>query len=124
MLPSGCVDASYMPQRIRLKGLEAMQKLISLSSEHGEVLFETESYTLEYGEATIEVHKDSIAPGQKVLIIDDLLATGGTAAAAGRIFERLGARIEGFGVLVELDYLKGREKLPPDRVFSLIHFEE
>ena len=85
---------------------------------------ETEDYTLEYGKATIEVHKDSISPGQRILIIDDLLATGGTAAAAGRIFERLGARIEGFGFLVELDFLKGREKLPPDRVFSLIHFED
>ncbi len=85
---------------------------------------EAEDYTLEYGKATIEVHKDSVAAGQRILIIDDLLATGGTAAAAGRIFERLGARIEGFGFLVELDYLNGREKLPPDRVFSLIHFEE
>jgi len=85
---------------------------------------EAEDYALEYGEATIEVHKDSVEAGQRILIVDDLLATGGTAAAAGRIFERLGARIEGFGFLVELDFLKGREKLPPDRVFSLIHFED
>ena len=84
---------------------------------------ETETYELEYGEAKIEVHKDAIGPGQRVIVIDDLLATGGTAAAAGRIFERLGARVEGFGFLVELDYLKGRERLPPDRVFSLIRFE-
>jgi len=84
---------------------------------------ESESYSLEYGEAKMEVHKDAVEPGQRVLVVDDLLATGGTAGAAGRIFERLGARVEGFGFLVELDFLNGREKLPPDRVFSLIHFD-
>lgn len=85
---------------------------------------EAESYSLEYGEATLEVHKDSVEPGQRVLIVDDLLATGGTAAAAVRIFERLGARVESCGFLVELDFLNGRKILPPDRVFSLIHFED
>lgn len=85
---------------------------------------EAESYQLEYGEATLEVHQDAVEPGQRVLIVDDLLATGGTAAAALRIFERLGARVEGFGFLVELDFLNGRARLPRDRVFSLIHFEE
>ncbi|NIM00076.1 MAG: adenine phosphoribosyltransferase [Acidobacteria bacterium] len=85
---------------------------------------EAESYQLEYGQATLEVHRDSVEPGQRVLVVDDLLATGGTAAAACRIFERLGAVVEGCGFLVELDYLNGRDQLPPDRVFSLIHFEE
>ncbi len=85
---------------------------------------ESESYALEYGEAKIEVHKDAAGPGQRILVVDDLLATGGTAAATGRIFERLGARVEGYGFLVELDFLNGRAKLPPDRVFSLIHFED
>jgi adenine phosphoribosyltransferase len=85
---------------------------------------ESENYALEYGEATMEVHKDAVEPGQRVIVVDDLLATGGTAAAAGRLFERLGARVEGFGFLVELDFLHGREQLPGDRVFSLIHFED
>ncbi len=85
---------------------------------------ESETYALEYGEAKIEVHKDAAEPGQRILIVDDLLATGGTASAAGRIFERLGVRVEGYGFLVELDFLNGRANLPPDRVFSLIHFED
>ena len=110
--------ASVLAYRLNL-GLILVRKGGKLPAE-----VEAEDYALEYGKATIEVHKDSIEPGQRILIIDDLLATGGTAAAAGRIFERLGARIEGFGFLVELDFLKGREKLPKDRVFSLIHFDD
>jgi adenine phosphoribosyltransferase len=58
-----------------------------------------------------------------VVVIDDLLATGGTAAATGRLLERLGARVEGYGFLVELDFLKGREKLRANSVFSLIRYE-
>ena len=82
------------------------------------------SYELEYGSDYLELHTDAVEAGEKVVIVDDLLATGGTASAAGRIFERLGVRVEGYGFLVELDFLKGRAKLPPDRVFSLIHFED
>ena len=85
---------------------------------------EGESYELEYGTARMEMHADAVEPGQRIIIVDDLLATGGTAAAAATLFDRLGARVEGFGFLVELDFLKGRDKLPPDRVFSLIHYED
>jgi adenine phosphoribosyltransferase len=109
--------ASVLAYRLQL-GLILVRKAGKLPGP-----VETEGYSLEYGDAAIEVHKDAVESGKRILIVDDLLATGGTAAAAGRIFERLGARIEGFGFLVELDFLKGREKLPPDRVFSLIHFE-
>lgn len=70
-----------------------------------------ESYALEYGEATIEAHVDSFGRGQKVLIVDDLLATGGTAAAAARLVGRLGATTAGFLFIVELTFLKGRERL-------------
>lgn len=74
-----------------------------------------ESYALEYGEATIEAHVDSFARGQKVALVDDLLATGGTAAAAAKLVERLGATTAGFLFIVELTFLKGRERLgtPP-----------
>ncbi len=84
---------------------------------------EEEAYHLEYGEARIEVHRDAVEPGQRVVVIDDLLATGGTAAATGRILERLGARVVGYGFLVELGFLKGREKLDPEGVFALVHYD-
>jgi adenine phosphoribosyltransferase len=82
-----------------------------------------ESYSLEYGEARVEVHRDAVEPDQRVVVVDDLLATGGTAAATGQLLERLGARVEGYGFLVELDFLKGREKLRAESVFSLIRYE-
>lgn len=69
------------------------------------------SYDLEYGSATIEVHKDAFAPGDRVLIIDDVLATGGTAEAAVDLIRRAGAEVAGVAVLMELAFLKGRERL-------------
>ena len=71
----------------------------------------SESYGLEYGKDTIEIHKDSIEPGKRVLIVDDLLATGGTARAAYNLVSKLNADIVGFAFLIELDSLQGREKL-------------
>lgn len=82
-----------------------------------------EEYSLEYGTDAIEVHKDAIQPGQKVLIIDDLLATGGTIAATAKLVERLGAEIVGLGFLIELDFLNAREKLKKYKVESLIHYD-
>jgi len=114
----GFIIASVLAYRLSM-GLILVRKAGRLPGA-----VEKESYALEYGEAEIEVHKDAAEPGQRVLIVDDLLATGGTAAAAGRIFERLGVRVEGYGFLVELDFLNGRANLPVDRVFSLIHFED
>jgi adenine phosphoribosyltransferase len=82
-----------------------------------------EEYQLEYGTDAIEIHKDAIKPGQRVLIIDDLLATGGTISAAAKLVERLEGNIMGICFLIELSFLKGREKLRRYKVHSLIAFE-
>lgn len=83
---------------------------------------EQEEYVLEYGTGILEAHRDSIQPGQRVLIIDDLLATGGTAAASARLMEKLGGRVAGFSFLVELGFLKGREALSGYEVHSLLTY--
>ena len=83
---------------------------------------EDETYQLEYGEARIEVHRDAISPGERVLIVDDLMATGGTAAAAGKLVEKLEGVIAGYGFLVELDLLSGRKQLGEANIFSLLHY--
>lgn len=79
-------------------------------------------YDLEYGSNVLEIHKDAIHKGQRVIIVDDLLATGGTAAATVELAKSLGADIAGLGFVVELDFLKGREKLKDCDVFSLLHY--
>jgi len=79
-------------------------------------------YALEYGTNTLEMHRDAIKPGQKVLIIDDLLATGGTAGAAARLVEELGGEVVGFAFLVELEPLGGREALSGYNVLSLVKY--
>jgi adenine phosphoribosyltransferase len=81
------------------------------------------SYELEYGNNSLEVHKDAISKGQRVLIVDDLLATGGTALATAELASSLGAQIAGLAFVVELDFLKGREKLKKYDVFSLLHYD-
>lgn len=81
------------------------------------------SYELEYGTATIEMHKDSIRPGQKVLIVDDLMATGGTIEAIIKLVKQLGGHVVGAVFLMELAGLKGREKLKGERVESVIVYE-
>jgi adenine phosphoribosyltransferase len=83
---------------------------------------EGEDYKLEYGEERLEVHRDAIRAGQRVLIVDDLLATGGTAAAAGKLLARLGGKVEGFAFLVELGFLNGRSQLGDSNVFSLLKY--
>jgi adenine phosphoribosyltransferase len=82
------------------------------------------SYELEYGSNTLEIHKDAIQPSQRVIIVDDLLATGGTALATASLAESLGAEVVGCGFVVELDFLKGREKLAKYNVFSLLHYQK
>ncbi len=82
-----------------------------------------EEYALEYGTNTVEIHDDAIEPGQRVLIVDDLLATGGTAAAAARLVERVGGIVAGFVFLAELDFLEGRTILDKYPVVSLLHFD-
>jgi len=81
------------------------------------------SYELEYGSNALEVHKDAVQKGQRILIVDDLLATGGTAVATADLASQLGAHIAGLGFVVELDFLKGREKLGKYDVFSLLHYD-
>ena len=81
------------------------------------------SYDLEYGSNSLEIHKDAIQNGQRVLIVDDLLATGGTAVATANLARVLGAQIAGFAFVVELDFLKGREKLAQYEVLSLLHYD-
>jgi adenine phosphoribosyltransferase len=78
------------------------------------------SYALEYGEATLEVHQDAFPAGQRVLVVDDVLATGGTAAAALELVERAGGTVAGFTVLMELAFLKGRERLGSHAVHALL----
>lgn len=79
-------------------------------------------YSLEYGFDSLEIHKDAIKPGQKVLIIDDLLATGGTMFAAAKLVEKLGGDVVGLGFLIELEDLNGRDKLSDYKVESLVKY--
>lgn len=81
------------------------------------------TYQLEYGTDSMEIHEDAIQPGQRVLICDDLLATGGTAAAAVKLVEQLGGKVAGAAFAVELSFLKGREKLPGLDLFSLLKYD-
>jgi adenine phosphoribosyltransferase len=81
-------------------------------------------YALEYGTNTLEMHRDAIQKGQRVIIVDDLLATGGTAQATARLAESLGAEIAGMGFVVELDFLHPRERLKNYEVFSLLHYDK
>ena len=82
----------------------------------------SEEYELEYGTNTVEMHIDSIKPGQKAYIVDDLLATGGTAAAAARLVERLEGQVVGFGCLIELGFLDGRKTLSGYHIKALIEY--
>jgi len=79
-------------------------------------------YALEYGTDVLEIHKDAVTPGQRVLIIDDVLATGGTAAAVAKLVEMIKGQIAGLGFILELDFLKGREKLAGHNVYSQIRY--
>ncbi|MEJ7707027.1 MAG: adenine phosphoribosyltransferase [Nocardioidaceae bacterium] len=79
-----------------------------------------ESYDLEYGHATLEVHRDALASGDRVLVIDDVLATGGTITATRKLIERCGATVRGVAVLIELGSMSGREALSPHQVSALM----
>ncbi len=82
------------------------------------------TYDLEYGKDTLEIHKDAIQPGQSVIIVDDLLATGGTAQATVKLIESLGGRVTSLAFIIELDFLKGRDKLGNYDVYSLLHYDK
>jgi len=81
-------------------------------------------YALEYGTDALEIHQDAVSAGQRVLIVDDLLATGGTAAAVAKLVEQLGGVVAGFAFVVELDFLHGRQKLAGHTVHSLLHYDQ
>ena len=98
-------------------GLAPVRKLGKLPAEVISV-----EYALEYGSNTLEIHRDAIQPGQRVLIVDDLLATGGTVRGTMELVERLQGEIVGLAFLVELDFLKGRERLEGRRVTSVIRY--
>jgi adenine phosphoribosyltransferase len=85
--------------------------------------FTRESYSLEYGTDAVEIHNDAILPGEKILLHDDLLATGGTMGASARLVERLGGSIVGYSFLIELMFLKGRARLANGDVFSLLKYD-
>ena len=82
----------------------------------------SESYALEYGSAVLEIHRDSIKPGQTVVIVDDLLATGGTARATGKLVQQLGGKVVGISFLIELKFLKGADSLTEYNVVSHLQF--
>jgi adenine phosphoribosyltransferase len=81
-----------------------------------------ESFRLEYGTDSLEIHEDGVAAGQRVLILDDVLATGGTAKAAASLVKQLGGQLHALAFLIELDFLKGRDQLPGERVMSVLHY--
>ena len=83
---------------------------------------EAAEYSLEYGAATLEIHKDAVAPGERVLIVDDVLATGGTAKATADLVERIGGKVVGIACLIELGFLKGRDRIDGYDLFTLISF--
>lgn len=97
---------------------------VVLARKPGKLPWKTlrESYELEYGTDALEVHQDAAKPGQKVLLVDDLLATGGTMLAAAKLVERLGGIVVGCAFLIELSFLPGRERLSPRPVHSLIQY--
>lgn len=91
----------------------------------GKLPYETvkHEYELEYGSDTLEMHKDAIKPGQRVLVVDDLLATGGTAKAVCELIEKLGGEVAGLTFLVGLDFLNGREVLKGYNVYTVLSYE-
>jgi adenine phosphoribosyltransferase len=98
-------------------GLVPMRKPGKLPAERGRV-----EYALEYGTDALEMHTDAVAGEDRVLIVDDVLATGGTAAAAARLVRTHGAEVVGFTFLIELDFLKGRARLQGERIEALLHY--
>jgi adenine phosphoribosyltransferase len=88
----------------------------------GKLPYESQSafYSLEYAEEVLEIHIDALAPSENVLVVDDVLATGGTAAAAAELVRRLGGTVAGIAVLIELEFLKGRSRLDGLEVFTLL----
>ncbi len=103
----------------------ALGKGLVLVRKPGKLPYEKieQSYGLEYGTDVVQAHVDSVTKGEKVVIVDDLLATGGTAEATGLLMKKLGGDVVGYAFVVELDFIGGRKRLGADKVHSLIHVE-
>lgn len=114
----GFIFAPAMAERLGA-GFIPVRKPGKLPGERASV-----TYDLEYGTDTLEIHRDAIAPGSRVLIVDDLLATGGTAKAAARLVEELGGIVAGIAFVVELTFLGGRDRLSGYEVFSLLQYDK
>ena len=114
----GFIFAPALAYRLNA-GFVPVRKLKKLPAKTASV-----TYDLEYGTDQLDIHADSIKPGQKVLICDDLLATGGTAAAAVKLIRQLGGEVAGAAFAVELTFLNGRAKLPGLHVFSLLKYDK
>ena len=127
----------YLGQKIdKIVGVEARGFLLGsalayklgvgivLVRKPGKLPYKTlkKTYDLEYGSDTLEIHEDAFKPGERVIIADDLLATGGTVSAVVELVEELDAELVECAFLAELDFLKGRQRLPENKVFSLLHF--
>ena len=99
---------------------------LALVRKKGKLPYTTisETYALEYGTDAVEMHIDAVKPGQNVLVIDDLIATGGTASAACKLVEQLEGKVVGCGFIIELSFLKGRDKLSRYRTLSLIEYDK
>jgi adenine phosphoribosyltransferase len=133
---SGAIDAADRPGRpvTKIVGVEARGFTYAAAAAYqlgkglvpvrkpGKLPWEAvvETYDLEYGTDSLEIHRDAISPGENVYIVDDVLATGGTAAATGRLVGSLGGAVAGFGFVVELGFLQGRAKLTDYDVYSIM----
>jgi adenine phosphoribosyltransferase len=97
---------------------------LAIARKKGKLPYKTISttFTLEYGSETIEMHQDALKEGERVLLIDDVLATGGTSRAAGVLAEQLGAKVAGYAFLIELDFLKGRERLGQTDIITIMNY--
>ena len=113
----GFVVAALVAQKLGL-GMGMLRK-------PGKLPYKTlsETYALEYGTDTLEMHVDTVGEGRKALIVDDLLATGGTVEAAARLVQKAGGEVAGVGCIVELDFLDGRRKLAAFDLFTLVHYD-
>ncbi|MGH9920130.1 MAG: adenine phosphoribosyltransferase [Nitrososphaerales archaeon] len=112
----GFVVGAPLAERLSV-GFVPLRKLGKLPGEKV-----SESYDLEYGTATLEMHRDAIVKGERILIVDDLIATGGTALAAAKLVEVMKGNVVGFAFVVELSFLKGREALEGYDVFSIVKY--
>ncbi len=124
-MAAGCYRRSGSPRLFnRRSGCLCLRSRFCTDSKPGKLPAQTisETYALEYGSDTLEVHADAICSGERVVVVDDLLATGGTMLATANLMNKIGAEVLGMGFLIELTFLNGREKLNDYSVFSLVQY--